>query len=316
MTIAPATCAVHRWYTPDSGDGIALCTCLECGENQWQATNGSMQMVKEANRRNARDGYPLIQLNQHPSSLPAVPAPQRVMVVPMPVKTPTVNKVVPAAGRKPEPVKEKKRRPPREKKPKKPVKVWTSSGKHQHRWTEEELGLVRLHYDGTRASVESLCRITGATFFGVKGQIMRLGLARVKPADWSEKELIYLERHIHRQSVKTISKALGRSINAIKVKATRLHYKLRDRDGWYTKREVSEICGVDHHRVQSWIDHNELKASYHFPGCKPTKKGLAMWHIEEKDFAAFLKAHCQELQGRNIDIFQILTICGVMDADN
>lgn len=186
----------------------------------------------------------------------------------------------------------------------------------KHQWTEDELGLVRLYYDGTRKSVRALSRITGASYYGVKGQIQKLGLARVRPSNWSEEELEYLEKNVNRQSIKTIARALGRSVNAVKVKSARLHYKLRYRDGWYTKKEVAEICGVDHKKVQTWIERGDLKATWHTPDRKPTKRGLAMWHIEEKDLALFIKSHCQEMQGRNIDIFQILTIFGVLDSDN
>jgi hypothetical protein len=180
-----------------------------------------------------------------------------------------------------------------------------------HRWTQEEREMVRLHYDGTRESIIRLQGLIGASFYGVKGQIANMGLARVKPADWSPEDLKRLEAMIPHYSVKTMAQKLGRSENAVHVKATRLHFSLRYRDGWYTKAEVSEICGVDHKKVQCWIDRGDLKASWHH-GHKPSMHGSGAWHIERKDLASFIRAHCQELQGRNIDLFILLEVLGVI----
>ena len=186
--------------------------------------------------------------------------------------------------------------------------------KHSHKWTEDERGLIRLYYNGTRESIEQLIRLTGASYYGVKGQIAKLGLARIKPADWSPEEIQKLEQMIHRYSIKIISQKLGRSMNAVKVKATRLHFSLRTRDGWYTKSEVAKICGVDHHRVQAWIDRGDLKAGYHH-GHHPTQFGSGSWHIERRHLVQFITAHCQELQGRNIDLFSILEVLDVIKTN-
>lgn len=74
------------------------------------------------------------------------------------------------------------------------------------------------------------------------------------------------------------------------------------------------MLGVDHHVVQRWIDSGDLKATYH-SGRKPSQKGMAMWHIEAADLKAFIVGHCQELQGRNINLFGILKLCGVLQSD-
>lgn len=81
----------------------------------------------------------------------------------------------------------------------------------------------------------------------------------------------------------------------------------RVRDGWYTKREVGEICGVDHHKVQQWIDTGKLKATWEH-GARPQKNGSASWHIEESDFRDFLYRRSCELTGRNVDLFQMVNI--------
>ena len=76
--------------------------------------------------------------------------------------------------------------------------------------------------------------------------------------------------------------------------------------------DVCEMLGVDHHKVQAWIDRGDLIARYHTPGLKPNAKGMAMWHIDAADLKSFIVCHCQELQGRNIDLFSVLDFCGVI----
>jgi len=102
-----------------------------------------------------------------------------------------------------------------------------------------------------------------------------------------------------------VPKKLKRSANAVKIKATRLKLNLRLRDSWYTKSEVAEICGVDHKKVQQWIDSRALKATWHY-GRKPCKEGMSSWHIEAEDLKEFIIYYCGELLGRNVDIQQIV----------
>jgi hypothetical protein len=181
-----------------------------------------------------------------------------------------------------------------------------------HHWTEDEEGLVRMFYDSSRKNTEMIAGLTGATIYGVKGKAAFLGLMHEKPPVWTERELKYLRNFCHEKSIRMMSRELHRTPNAVKIKCVRLHLHTRLRDGWYDKMDVCEMLGVDHHKVQAWIDRGDLKARWHDPELKPNAKGMAMWHIEAADLKAFIICHCQELQGRNIDLFSILDLCGVI----
>jgi len=176
-----------------------------------------------------------------------------------------------------------------------------------HRWSEDEREIVRRDYQGTNQSAERIATNIGVTFCAVKGQLANMGLLQQKSPPWSEKELERLSELIHVHPAGQIAKILNRSPNAVKIKATRLKLGVRARDEWYTKREVSEICGVDHKKVQSWIDSGALIATYH-NGHRPQKNGMNMWHIEAKDFRKFIINYSEELLGRNTDIQQIIWI--------
>jgi DNA-binding CsgD family transcriptional regulator len=175
----------------------------------------------------------------------------------------------------------------------------------KHRWTEEERQIVRRDYKGTNNSAQEIANRLRVTRCAVKGQVQNMGIAMQKSPPWTKDEIERLEELIHRLSVSQIAKRLHRSCNAVKVKATRLKLKLRLRDDWYTKMEVAEICGVDHKKVQNWIDTRALRASWH-NGTRPQKNGMAMWHIEAKDLKDFIINYSGELLGRNVDIQQIV----------
>lgn len=175
-----------------------------------------------------------------------------------------------------------------------------------HRWTDEERGIVRRDYKGTNASAQQIADYLGVTRHAVKGQASKMGILQQKSPPWTPGEVKRLEELIHHHSIGTIARMLHRSTNAVKVKATRLKLHLRVRDGWYTKADVMEICGVDHKKVQSWIDCKALKATWHH-GIQPGQKvGSAAWHIEASALRNFIINYSGELLGRNVDIQQIV----------
>ena len=310
---AVPVCKEHRWFLPNSGDNdnIALVECQSCPTHQYQPIDGSRETLAKANKLNERYGLPLIQIPERMKyrkplkELPEISAEIAVTkkVAPAekvtPVVKPTPDKPVQVVS--PVPVKVKRKQ-------KYAVKGYR--GKN-HQWTEAEQDLVRLHYDGTRDSINKLKNLIGCTIYGVKGQVAFLGLAHSKQPEWTKKELHYLETHYQKQSVRVMAHALKRSMNAVKVKATRLHYSLRAKDGWFSKMEVCEMLGLDHHQVQRWIDSGDLKASFH-TGRRPSQKGMSMWHIDAEDLKVLIINHCRELQGRNVDIFCILDLFGVL----
>lgn len=157
----------------------------------------------------------------------------------------------------------------------------------KHRWTEEELEIVRRDYRGTNTSAQDIADRLGVTKWAVKGQAAKLGILQQKSPDWTPKELERLQSLIHQHSVTQIAKRLHRSPNAVKIKATRLKLGLRVRTDWYTKREVCEILGVDHKKVQSWIDSGALVATWH-SGHRPQQNGMAMWHITTEALRSFI----------------------------
>jgi len=178
---------------------------------------------------------------------------------------------------------------------------------HKHKWTEEEREIVRRDYQGSNASAAKIAEKLGVTKFAVKGQAAAMGIMTQKSPDWTPREIERLQELIHQRAVPQIAKMLHRSPNAVRVKATRLKLGLRARDDWYTKKDVCEILGVDHKKIQAWIDSGALVATWH-TGLKPQKTGMAMWHITTEALRDFIINHSGELMGRNVDVQQIVWI--------
>ena len=178
----------------------------------------------------------------------------------------------------------------------------------KHKWDNAEREIIRREYEHTRASRRRIAAKLGVTEYGVAGQITQLGIAkRTGRRPWTPDQDKQLEDLIPRNSTRQIAKLMHRSINSVTVRAKRLGLHRRDRDGWYTKREICEILGVDHKWVQSRIDSGALDASYHH-GHRPQKNGMACWHIEERDIAKFIRRYCHDLNGRNGDLMQVVQI--------
>ena len=184
---------------------------------------------------------------------------------------------------------------------------------HKHKWNDDERDIVRREYNGTNKKsqqiADKLSYITGdkVTLFAVKGQATKMGIMQDKSPDWTDREIEILTEMIHQYSPITIARRLHRSLNAVVVKSNRLGLKRRFRDGWYTKKDVCEIFGVDHKWIGRRIDNGELKALPN-NGCSPQKDGGSYWRIKEKDLRDFIVGHSIELTSRNVDLFTIVNI--------
>lgn len=180
-------------------------------------------------------------------------------------------------------------------------------GRH-HVWIKEELDIVRRDYDGTGACAARMANRLGVTFHAVKGRVQVLGVCHnTNQRAWTPEEEERLATLITKYCPRRVAKMMKRSMNSVVVKSKRLRLSRRARDGWFTKTEVCEILGVDHHWIQHRIDRGELKANWH-NGVKPQQNGGACWHILTGDLRRFIIEHSLELTGRNIDLGTLVYI--------
>lgn len=183
-----------------------------------------------------------------------------------------------------------------------------------HKWKEEEREIIRRDYqhthDSRRRIAEFLSMLCGETVteFAVAGQIAMMGIAkRDDRRRWTPEEKEQLADIIHKYSPRKVAKIMHRSVNSVTVQSKRMHASRRVRDGWFTKREVCEILGMDHKWVQRRIDSGAIRASYHSE-TKPSQLGGASWHINAEDLTEYIRRYPEELTSRNVDLCIIVEL--------
>lgn len=184
-----------------------------------------------------------------------------------------------------------------------------------HRWTQDEIDIVRRDYAHTHASRRQIAGRLGVTEFAVAGIISKLGIAkRDDRRPWTDPEARRLIRLMETLSTRKVAPLMHRSINSINLKAKRLGISRRNRDGWFTKRDVCAMLGVDHHWVQRRIDSGALKATSHY-GPRPEKLGSSAWHITEAALKEFIRRYPEEINARNVDFILVVDIlAGVING--
>lgn len=179
---------------------------------------------------------------------------------------------------------------------------------YRHRWTQDEIDTVRREYAGTHESRNALAIQLGVTANSISYMVGKLGLAtKNNYRRWTPEEDARLTELLETMTVESIARKMRRSLDSVTVRVQRLGLSRRDRYGWYTKTEVCAILGKDHKWVQRRIDDGSLKASWHH-GRRPQPSGQAAWHIYQADLKRFLRTYPEELNGRNVDLVQVVEI--------
>ena len=138
-----------------------------------------------------------------------------------------------------------------------------SDGRRNRRlWSAEDLSWLKENW---QLPDTELSEKLGRPVLSVRNKRYSLGLIGkdgCRKQDWSQEELDYIREVWGQKTIPEIAKKLGRSINAVKIKTTRMGYTGQK---WYgemmSARKVSELLGVDVHAVcDYWIPKCGLKA--------------------------------------------------------
>ena len=184
----------------------------------------------------------------------------------------------------------------------------TAPRKKFQRWSEEEIEVVREQYNGTIKSSERIAAKLGTTPKAVTYQAYKMGLGQRKAyRPWTVQEDDLLRALVPRKSPGQIATRMKRSVHAITVRAKRIRVSFSDREGWYTQAEACEILGVNREWIARRIESGVIKASWHH-GRRPGRSGSGSWHIEQKDLGEFLRRYPHDLNGRNVDLVQVVEI--------
>ena len=119
--------------------------------------------------------------------------------------------------------------------------------------------------------------------------------------DWSKAELDYIREVWGQKTIPEIAKKLGRSIEAVKIKTTRMGYSGQK---WYgemmSARKVSELLGVDVHTVcDYWIPKCGLKGKSKRLGSTQKTTTIIMF----EDLLKWLETHQELWDSRRVELY-------------
>ena len=154
--------------------------------------------------------------------------------------------------------------------------------------------LIRDRYDSHTETIDELARSLGLPRWTVKKRAQALGLAHTKEKPWSQDEVAYLEDNMHRLSLSSLAKRLGRTVTAVALKSKRLG--IRKSDEGYTARSLAEAFGVDSHKVARWVALGLIRASRRKSGASRD-----MYFISDQEVKRFICTHPMEFDIRRVD---------------
>lgn len=172
------------------------------------------------------------------------------------------------------------------------------------RWTPEEDDFLRANWQ--KMSDEEMAEAVGHPLSSTKARRGKLGLCHRKGCrgkDWTQEELDYIHEVWGEKTIPQIAKHLGRSIDAVKIKTTRLGYTGQK---WYgnmmSARKVSELLGVDVHAVcDYWIPKCGLKGKKRRLGKSKKTTTIIMF----EDLLVWMEGHQDLWDSRRLELYAL-----------
>lgn len=164
--------------------------------------------------------------------------------------------------------------------------------------TEQQRALLLDEYDSRPSTIDRLMpAFPGVPRWRVKLWGRELGRGRVSGKAWSEREITYLRANLSRLSIWKIAAHLGRSYEAVKLKAARLG--LTKSDEGYTLAGLMQGLGEPTpRRILSWVERGWLHARRR--QTERVENG-DLWLFTDQDIREFVTAHPAELDQRRFD---------------
>jgi hypothetical protein len=176
--------------------------------------------------------------------------------------------------------------------------------------TEDDLRVIREHYDGTTVKINKIMRILNAAGpkyprWHIRHIAQSNGWARTKEPNWSTPEIKWLAENYPRKGMvalqnglKRINGGILRTRTAIVLKKKRIHINKRS-DG-LTMRMMEDLLGSDHHKVKRWMKLGLLEAKRKGTDRKEIQGG-DMWHFEILKVRKFIISNPTEIDIRRVE---------------
>lgn len=159
--------------------------------------------------------------------------------------------------------------------------------------------LLLAKYDGRSETIDELAQLLCVPRWKVMRWGRDLGLARQSEPRWSAEDIAYLERHLHKKSLASIAKTLGRTQTAVRLKVKKLGVNKCLQEG-YTMSALCLAFGCDHHKIKKWIEAGWLKG-HRRQTQRLQVQGGDVWLFYDQDIRKLIVDHPQEIDPRRAD---------------
>ena len=131
---------------------------------------------------------------------------------------------------------------------------------------------------------------------------------------WTPDEEDALRSLVETHAIDQTASVLGRSVAAVRVRASLLGLVWRVGAGWRSAGEVADILGVDAAWVTARIDGGELRAAKPY-GNHPGRPVAELCRISERSLQVFLMGHAHELDASGVDLPRLIGIMAVRNPE-
>ncbi len=168
-------------------------------------------------------------------------------------------------------------------------------------WTEGELSYLQENWELPDSEISKTLNRPVSSIGGKRRQLGLVDKEGQRKREWSDEELSYLHEVWGEKTIPEIAKKLGRSVNAVKIKAMRTHHRSQVRSGeMMSARKVSELLGVDIHTVTDyWLLKCGLKAKKKRLGESKRTTTVIMFC----DLLKWLEAHQDLWDSRRVELY-------------
>lgn len=157
--------------------------------------------------------------------------------------------------------------------------------------------LIRAKYDGRTETIDELAERLHVPRWVVMRWARGLGLTRRKEPPWTQEEEDYLQRYLHKASLASIAKHLGRTQTAVQSKAKRLGMN-KHQEG-YTMSGLCMGLGCDPQTVKKWIERRWLRGQRR--KTERTEGQGDIWYFSDAAIRELVRKHPEEVDPRHAD---------------
>ena len=163
-------------------------------------------------------------------------------------------------------------------------------------WTPEQDDFLRTNYYSM--NLKQIADAMGKPVTSISNRITRIGIPRdKKEPKWSPEDVRFMRENWGKLGPQALAKKLHRTVNSILVQSKRLQLgPIQDKSA-FDKRDICKLLGIDHRKVDRWLQQGLLKAKL-APTARERGKSRNILQVQPHDLIDFLKHNPDQWDAR------------------